>query len=116
MGIGAAPEGVLAAAGMRALRGQILGRLVFTKDSDKQRAQSMGITDLDHIYTSEELAQGDVMFAATGVTGGDFLKGVVYTADGALTNTVLMRSKSNTIRWQEVHHRFDNPDNVYNNF
>ncbi|OGM99509.1 MAG: hypothetical protein A3B91_02025 [Candidatus Yanofskybacteria bacterium RIFCSPHIGHO2_02_FULL_41_29] len=114
MGIGAAPEGVLASAAMRALRGQILGRLVCIKDEDRERAKIMGVEDFDHIYTSEEMAQGDVMFAATGVTGGDFLKGVVYVPGGALTNTVLMRSKSNTIRWQEVWHRFDDPEKVYN--
>lgn len=106
MGIGAAPEGVLAAAGMRALGGQILGRLVFRNDTDRQRAQQMGAADDTHIYTSEELASGKVMFAATGVTSGDFLKGVRYTSKGAWTNTVVMRAQSGTIRWQEVEHRF----------
>ncbi|MDO8557653.1 MAG: class II fructose-bisphosphatase [bacterium] len=108
MGIGAAPEGVLAAAGLRALRGEIQGRLIFKDDAEKERAKSMGVTDPDHIYTTEELAQGNVMFAATGVTTGDFLKGVRYTKHGAWTNTVVMRSRTHTIRWQEVEHHFDN--------
>ena len=107
MGIGAAPEGVLAAAGLRAMRGEIQGRLVFKDDTQRLRAKTMGVTDPDHIYTTEELAQGNVMFAATGVTTGDFLKGVRYTRHGAWTNTVVMRSRSHTIRWQEVEHHFE---------
>jgi len=106
MGIGAAPEGVLAAAGLRALRGEIQGRLIFKNEEQRQRAKDMGINDLNKIYTTEDLAQGNVMFAATGVTTGDFLKGVSYSKHGARTNTVVMRSKTNTIRWQEVEHHF----------
>lgn len=108
MGIGGAPEGVLAAAALRAMRGEIQGRLVFTKEEQRTRASAMGVTDFDHVYTTEELAGGNVMFAATGVTTGDFLKGVRYTRHGAWTNTVVMRSRTHTIRWQEVEHHFEN--------
>lgn len=106
MGIGAAPEGVLAAAGLRAMRGEIQGRLVFKDDAQKERAKKMGVADPDHIFTTDELAEGNVMFAATGVTSGDFLKGVRYTKHGAYTHSVVMRSKSHTIRWIEAEHHF----------
>ena len=90
------------------MRGEIQGQLVFKDDAQRERAKSMGIDDLDRVYTTEDLAQGNVMFAATGVTTGDFLKGVSYNEHGALTNTVVMRSKTNTIRWQEVEHHLKN--------
>jgi len=108
MGIGAAPEGVLAAAGLRAMRGEMQGRLVFKDDVERKRAEGMGINDLDRVYTTEELAQGHVMFAATGVTTGGFLQGVRYSKHGVWTNTVVMRSKTGTIRWQEVEHHLKN--------
>ena len=107
MGVGAAPEGVLAASGLRAMRGEIQGRLVFHSGEARERAHKMGIADDDHVYTTEELASGNVMFAATGVTTGDFLKGVRYTSHGAWTHTVVMRAKTHTIRWQEVEHHFE---------
>lgn len=106
MGVGAAPEGVLAAAGLRAMRGEIQGRLVFKDDAQKERARRMGVADPNHIFTTEELAQGNVMFAACGVTTGDFLRGVRYTKHGAYTHSVVMRSKSQTIRWIEAEHHF----------
>ena len=105
MGIGAAPEGVLAAAGLRGSGGDIQGQLIFKNNEEKNRARDMGITDLEKIYTAQDLAQGNVMFAATGVTTGDFLQGVRYTAQSAITNTVIIRSKTGTIRWQTTEHR-----------
>jgi len=106
MGIGGSAEGVLAAAALRAMRGEIQARFVFHNDDARERAQKMGVTDESRVYTTNELAQGNVMFAACGVTTGDFLKGVRYTAHGAWTNTVVMRSKTHTMRWQEVEHHF----------
>ncbi|MDP3963278.1 MAG: class II fructose-bisphosphatase [bacterium] len=106
MGIGAAPEGVLAAAGLRAMRGQIQGRLVFKNDAEKERARTMGVSDPDHIFSTEELASGNVMFAACGVTTGEFLRGVRYTKHGAYTHSVVMRSATHTIRWIEAEHHF----------
>lgn len=106
MGIGAAPEGVLAAAGLRALGGEIQGKLVFRNEKEQERASGMGAGDPERVYKTEDLAQGNVMFAATGVTSGDFLEGVRYTKDGAWTNSVVMRSRTGTIRWQKVQHHF----------
>lgn len=107
LGIGGAPEGVLAAAAVKCFGGDMLGRLVFTTEEERQRAPKMGITDLNKIYTTEEMAQGDVFFAATGVTGGDLLRGVRYFSGGAETHTIVMRSKSRTIRFLETLHYFD---------
>ena len=81
MGIGGAPEGVLAAAALRCIGGQMQGRLTFRNEDEKTRAERMGITDLDRIYKIDDLARGDVMFAATGVTDGTMLRGVRRTAD-----------------------------------
>lgn len=106
MGIGAAPEGVLAAAGLRALGGEIQGKLVFRNEEERERASAMGVGNPERVYKTEDLAQGNVMFAATGVTSGDFLEGVRYTQDGAWTNSVVMRSRTGTIRWQKVQHHF----------
>jgi len=107
MGIGGAPEGVLAAAAIRCVGGDLQGRLKPRNEEEVERAKAMGIEDMDKIYTLEELARGDVMFAATGVTSGDFLKGVRFFKGGAVTNSVVMRSKSGTIRYVESIHRFD---------
>jgi fructose-1,6-bisphosphatase II len=107
MGIGGAPEGVLAAAALRCLGGDMQGRLVFMNNEERDRARSMGITDFDKVYRSEELAGGDVVFAATGVTNGDLLKGVRYFAGGAETHSIVMRSKSRTVRFIEARHSFD---------
>lgn len=106
-GIGGAPEGVLAAAAIRCVGGDLQGRLVPRNEEEAERAKAMGIEDLDKIFTLEELAKGDVMFAATGVTSGDFLKGVRFFKGGAMTHSVVMRSKSGTIRYIESEHRFD---------
>ncbi len=107
MGIGGAPEGVLAAAALRCLGGDMQGRLVFLNNEERDRARGMGISDFDRVYSSEELAGGDVVFAATGVTNGDLLKGVRYFAGGAETHSIVMRSKSRTVRFVEARHSFD---------
>ena len=107
MGIGGAPEGVLAAAALRCVGGDIQGRLVFRNEIEKERAHAMGIRELQKIYRVHELAGGDVMFAATGVTNGDFLKGVRFFPGGAKTHSMVMRSATGTVRYLEVTHNFD---------
>ncbi len=107
MGVGGAPEGVLAAAALRCIGGQFQGRLVFRTDDERSRATRLGITDFDRKYTLNELAAGDVMFAATGVTDGSMLRGVRRFHGGATTHSVVMRSKSGTVRYVEAHHNFE---------
>ncbi len=107
MGIGGAPEGVLAAAALKCMGGDMQGRLVFMTQDERDRARAMGIDDFERIYTCEEMARGDVFFAATGVTNGDLLRGVRYFAGGAVTHSIVMRSKSRTVRFIEGHHHFD---------
>ena len=104
LGSGGSPEGVLAAAALRCLGGKIYGKLLFQKDTDKQRALDMGINDFNKIYTTNDLASGEVMFAATGVTDGTFLKGVRIKNDIATTHSVVMRSKTKTVRYVEASH------------
>jgi fructose-1,6-bisphosphatase II / sedoheptulose-1,7-bisphosphatase len=106
MGVGGAPEGVLAAAALRCIGGQFQGRLVFRTDDERSRAQRMGINDYDRKYTLHELASGDVMFAATGVTDGSMLKGVRRFQGGATTQSMIMRSKSGTVRIIDAQHNF----------
>ena len=106
MGSGGAPEGVLAAAALRCVGGQFNGRLIFRNDDERKRAAKWGITDLHKIYKLEELAKGDCIFAATGVTDGSLLKGVKRRKDGLLTtNSVVMRASSGTVRWVSGEHR-----------
>jgi len=108
LGIGAAPEGVLAAAALRCVGGTLQGRLKFRNEEEKQRARKMGVEDFDRIYTEKELAKGEnVMFAATGVSDGDMLRGVHFTGKGARTHSLVMRSRSGTIRKIETEHRFE---------
>ena len=107
MGIGGAPEGVLAAAALRCIGGQMQGRLQFQNDDEKGRAESLGIADLDHKYLLEDLASGDVIFAATGVTDSSMLHGVRRIPGGASTHSIVMRSKTRTMRWIQTRHRFD---------
>ncbi|RED53415.1 class II fructose-bisphosphatase [Aestuariispira insulae] len=107
MGSGGAPEGVLAAAALRCIGGQIQGRLLFRNDDERARAHKWGITDLDKKYSLTDMASGDVMFAATGVTDGAMLQGVRVFADKATTHTLVMRSKSGTVRKIEAIHNFD---------
>ncbi len=107
VGTGGAPEGVLAAAALQCTGGSMLGRLVFRNDDEKARAERCGITNFSKIYTTNELAKPDnVMFAATGVTDGAMLKGVRRFAGGAVTHSIVMRSKSGTVRRIETQHDF----------
>jgi fructose-1,6-bisphosphatase II len=106
LGTGGAPEGVITAAAIRCVGGDMQGRLRFRNDAERERARAMGLRDLDRILSAEELAGGSVMFAATGVTNGDFLKGVRFTGDGARTHSVVMRSRTGTVRYIETVHRF----------
>ena len=106
MGSGGAPEGVLAAAALRCIGGQIQGRLLFRNDDEKSRAKRWGIEDLDRKYGLMELAGGDVMFAATGVTNGAMLRGVRRFHGGAYTHSIIMRSKTGTVRTIEATHDF----------
>ncbi len=107
VGSGGAPEGVLAAAALQCTGGAMLGRLTFRNDDEIARAERWGIKDLNRIYTTDDLAKGDnVMFAATGVTDGAMLRGVRRYAGGAKTSTIIMRSKSGTIRRIEATHNF----------
>ena len=106
MGSGGAPEGVLAAAALRCIGGQFQGRLIFRNDDERARADRCGITDFGRKYTLEDLASGDVMFAATGVTDGSMLKGVRRFKGGAKTYSMVMRSKTGTVRIVEATHNF----------
>jgi fructose-1,6-bisphosphatase II / sedoheptulose-1,7-bisphosphatase len=98
MGSGGAPEGVLAAAALRCVGGQMQGRLQFADDAELARAEKAGITDLKKKYELMDMAGGDVMFAATGVTDGTMLRGVKWRGDKVTTQTMVMRSKSGTVR------------------
>jgi len=106
MGSGGAPEGVLAAAALRCIGGQMQGRLLFEDDSQIARAKTMGMADPHKVLSILDMAKGDVMFAATGVTTGAMLKGVRRYGHGAMTHSVVMRSKSGTVRYIEAHHNF----------
>ena len=99
IGQGGAPEGVLAAAALRCTGGQMLGRLVIKNEEQRERTQSMGIADVTQIFSMEEMAKGDVLFAATGVTDGNMLKGVKMNRDSIVTDTVVMRSSTGTVRY-----------------
>jgi fructose-1,6-bisphosphatase II / sedoheptulose-1,7-bisphosphatase len=106
MGSGGAPEGVLAAAALRCIGGQMQGRLVFRNDDERARAKKWGITDLNRVYGLLDLASGDVMFAATGVTDGTMVNGVRRSGGGAFTESIVMRSKSGTVRKISSEHDF----------
>ncbi|SFO75541.1 fructose-1,6-bisphosphatase II / sedoheptulose-1,7-bisphosphatase [Cohaesibacter marisflavi] len=105
MGIGGAPEGVLAASALRCIGGQMQGRLVINNDEQLQRAIRMGIEDPSKKFDMMELAGGDVTFAATGVTDGNMLSGVKFGKEVIKTQTVVMRSSTGTVRWVETEHR-----------
>ena len=106
MGSGGAPEGVLACAALRCVGGQFKGRLLFRNDDERARARKWGITDLDKQYDIDELAKGDVIFAATGVTDGSLLAGVKRLRGGRMTTeSVVMRASSGTVRWVKGEHR-----------
>jgi fructose-1,6-bisphosphatase II / sedoheptulose-1,7-bisphosphatase len=106
LGSGGAPEGVLSAAALRCIGGQMQGKLLFEDDAQIERAKTMGITEPHRIYAIEDMAKGDVMFAATGVTTGPMLRGVHRSGSGAVTHSIVMRSKSGTVRYVEAHHNF----------
>lgn len=107
MGTGGAPEGVLAAAALKCLGGDFQGILKFRNNEEAERAKKMGVADPNKVYQLEDLARSDVMFAATGVTFGNFLRGVQFFSGGANTYSVVMRSKSRTIRYIETTHYFE---------
>ena len=107
MGSGGAPEGVLAAAALRCIGGQFQGRLIFRNDDERGRADRIGIKDFDRKYSLLELASGDVMFAATGVTSGTMLAGVRREGLGMRTESLVMRSKTGTVRKLDTFHNFD---------
>ena len=106
MGSGGAPEGVLAAAALRCVGGQMQGRLLFENEEQRERARQMGVTDPNRVFSVTDMARGEVMFAATGVTGGAMLRGVRRFGNGAVTHSVVMRSKSGTVRYIEAHHNY----------
>ncbi|MDW3207931.1 MAG: class II fructose-bisphosphatase [Alphaproteobacteria bacterium] len=110
MGSGGAPEGVLACAALRCIGGQFQGRLLFRNDDEKARAERTGIVDLNRKYDMKELAAGDVIFAATGVTDGNLLRGVEMTEGGARTQSLVMRSSTGTVRKIETVHDFARKD------
>ena len=107
MGSGGAPEGVLACAALRCVGGQFKGRLLFRNDDERARAHKWGITDLDKQYDLKELAKGDCIFAATGVTDGSLLAGVKRHGKKMTTESVVMRASSGTVRWVKGEHRLD---------
>jgi len=112
MGSGGAPEGVLAAAALRCVGGQFNGKLLFRNDDERARARKWGIDDLDRIYKLEDLAKGDCIFAATGVTDGSLLDGVKHLRRPKghtvmTTDSVVMRASSGTVRWIKAEHRLD---------
>lgn len=104
-GIGGAPEGVLAAAALRCIGGQMETRLHPMNDEHRRRVAAIGIEDIDRKYSMQELASGDVLFAATGVTDGSMLRGVKLGARGIETETVIMRAKTRTVRWIRTEHK-----------
>ena len=105
MGSGGAPEGVLAAAALRCVGGQIQGRLLFRNDDEIDRARRWGIEDLNRIYALEDMAKGDCIFAATGVTDGSLVDGVHVRKQCITTESIVMRASSGTIRRVRAEHR-----------
>ena len=107
MGTGGSPEGVLAAAALRCLGGKIYSKLIYDNDESFERAKKMGVLDKNQIFETKDLAKGDVMFSATGVTDGTLLKGVRIKNDQAHTQSVVMRSQTNTIRYISANHNLN---------
>ncbi len=113
MGVGGAPEGVLTAAAMRCLHGVIQGRLVLTRPADADRRRRMGISDLDRVYRTEDLAPGDsIVFAAAGVTDGTLLRGVRFFRDGIRAHCLVMTTRPQQVRFIDTIHVEDAPDAV----
>ena len=107
IGSGGAPEGVIAAAALRCLGGDMQAKLIFSSPEEIARAITMGITDQDRVYQLEDMARGHVMFVATGVTNGSFLSGVRFSGRGAFTHSIVMRSETGTVREIHTRHHFD---------
>jgi fructose-1,6-bisphosphatase II / sedoheptulose-1,7-bisphosphatase len=106
LGIGGAPEGVLAASALACIGGQIQGRLVLDTEEKRERAHKMGIKDPRKKYAMGDMVQGDCVFSATGVTSGSMLQGVRFKKDSVETETVVMRSATGTVRWIRAEHRY----------
>ena len=104
LGPGGAPEGVLAAAALRCVGGQLQTRLVFRKDDERARAEKLGIRDFNRKYLLNDLAKGDCVFAATGVTSGTMLEGVRVEGGMIITHSIVMRSATKTVRWIKMKH------------
>jgi fructose-1,6-bisphosphatase II len=111
LGVGGAPEGVISAAALRCIGGEMQARLVWRSEKERERGRAMGIADPERVWRTEDLARGEVMFAATGVTTGDFLRGVAFTGEGARTHSLVMRSRTGTIRFIETIHHFTRKPN-----
>lgn len=111
LGIGGAPEGVLAASALRCVGGEFQGRLAPRNNEEIERAKKMGVADIKKKFKLDELAAGDVMFSATGVTDGDYLQGVHFFSGGATTQSVVMRSKTKTVRVINATHYFEHKPN-----
>ncbi|NJK88027.1 MAG: class II fructose-bisphosphatase [Myxococcales bacterium] len=107
IGTGGAPEGVLAAAALRCVGGDLQGMLVARNAEETELARRAGFQDLDRVYAIDDLVGGEILFAATGITDGDFLRGVRFRRGGAVTFSSVFRSKTRTMRFIEAHHRFD---------
>lgn len=116
LGLARVTEAAAVAAAIRCLGGFMQGRLLFMSEEERTRVRSMGITDFSKTHKAEEMAQGEVFFAATGVTNGDLVRGGRYFPNGAKTHTVVMRSKSHKVRFLETIHYFDHkPGYIANN-
>jgi fructose-1,6-bisphosphatase class II len=111
MGVGGAPEGVIAAAALSCVGGELQGRLKPRSSEEVERAHALGVTDVNAKLTMSDLASGEVMFAATGVTSGELLKGVRFRAEGAMTQSIVLRSSSGTLRYIDAEHSFRNRRN-----
>jgi fructose-1,6-bisphosphatase II / sedoheptulose-1,7-bisphosphatase len=105
MGLGGSPEGVIAAAALKCLGGHILGRLHFNDEAAKEKARVMGVENPEKVYTTDEMAGGEVVFAATGITSGTMLEGIHNVPGGKMSHSVVMRSKTGTVRWIEAFHK-----------
>lgn len=114
LGTGGAPEGVLTAAALKCVGGEFQGRLVFGSEAEEAKAREMGITDLKKLYSIDELVKtDDVMFAATGITDGDLLRGVRYVGEYATTHSLIMRGQTGTIRYIDAKHRIGKKPNFF---
>jgi len=114
LGIGGAPEGVVAAAALKCLGGEMQGRLWPEDDEDIERAKKLGIGDINRLLTMDDLVRtNDVVFAATGITDGDLVQGVRFFGNGARTHSVVMRSVTGTVRFIDAIHRFDKKPFIY---